>query len=182
MQPTNGISITTNDIKRTPVLQRNWVTPFTLGAFMLSAVTGILLFFKVHIGLVKPAHEWLSWLMVIAAVFHLLCNRRSFVVTLGRPVAKVVVILFLLLLGGSLLPLGESGGHPRRIPTERIADGLIHAPLATVAAVANRRPEETIQLLWQRGINAQSSGQSIQEIAENNRQRAIEVLAIIFQG
>ena len=45
---------------------RRWATPLTIGAFVFMAVTGILMFFEVRLGIIKVAHEWLSWLMVIA--------------------------------------------------------------------------------------------------------------------
>jgi len=184
MQTINGIIPAGQKIRRPSPVQRNWVTPFTFGAFVLCAVTGILLFFKIHIGLVKPAHEWLSWLMVVAAVFHLARNRRSFACTLARPVARAVAAVFFLLLGASLLPLGgdqaDSGKHRRQ--TDQITEALTHAPLATVAKIANRMPEETLQILWGQGVKAQSMEQSIQEIAEQNSQRATDVLAILFQG
>jgi len=48
---------------------REWATPVTIGAFGLIALTGVMLFFKVQYGMVKPVHEWLSWLLVIGAVF-----------------------------------------------------------------------------------------------------------------
>ena len=35
-----------------------------MGAFTLSAVTGVLMFFHLDSGLNKAAHEWLSWAMV----------------------------------------------------------------------------------------------------------------------
>jgi hypothetical protein len=184
MQIINGIIPAGQEIKRPAPVQRNWVTPFTFGAFMLCAVTGILLFFKVHIGLVKPAHEWLSWLMVVAAVFHLARHRRSLTVTLARPAAKAVVAVFFLLLGASLLPFGGGQGDAgkRRHQSEQITEALTHAPLATVAKIANRLPEETLQILWAKGVKAQSMEQSIQEIAEENSQGALDVLAILFQG
>lgn len=184
MQTINGIIPTGQKIKRPAPVQRNGVTPFTLGAFMLCAVTGILLFFKVHIGLVKPAHEWLSGLMVVAAVFHLARNRRAFTHCLTRTAGKAVVAVFFLLLGASLLPFG--GGHGdagnRRHQSEQITEALTYAPLATVAKIVNRPPEETLQILWAKGVKAQSMEQSIQEIAEENSQGAMDVLSILFQG
>lgn len=90
---------------------RKWVTPFTLGAFALSAFTGILLFFKVHIGLIKPTHEWLSWLLVIAAVLHIMLNYRPLIKTLTQPLGKILMVVFALLIGVSLLPLGEQKEH-----------------------------------------------------------------------
>ncbi|MGE4559235.1 MAG: DUF4405 domain-containing protein, partial [Desulfobulbus sp.] len=97
----------------TRVLAREWITPFTLGAFLLSALTGILLFFKVHIGLVKPVHEWLSWLLVIAAALHILLNYRPLMKTLTQPLGKILMVIFVLLIGASFLPLGDQTDHRR---------------------------------------------------------------------
>jgi hypothetical protein len=38
-------------------IQREWVTPIAAGAFLISAVTGVLIFFHVDSGLNKVAHE-----------------------------------------------------------------------------------------------------------------------------
>lgn len=182
MQPINGLNPTDRITKRSWQIQRSWLTPFTFGTFIFTAVTGILLFFNIHGGLVKPAHEWISWLLVIAALLHLVHNRRSFTSTLSQPLAKVVVVFFFLLLGASVLPMGIGDQQQHRHPTERITEALVRAPLSTVAKVANRLPEETVQLLWNKGIRAQGTEQSIQAIAAENRQGTMEILSIIFQG
>ncbi|MGD9947877.1 MAG: DUF4405 domain-containing protein [Desulfobulbus sp.] len=97
----------TNNPTKKQNLSRKWVTPFTLGAFLLSAITGILLFFKVHIGLIKPTHEWLSWLLVIAAGLHIALNYGPLLKTLTQPLGKVLMVIFALLIGVSFLPLGD---------------------------------------------------------------------------
>jgi len=67
---------------------RPWITPVVIGAFFLSAVTGVLMFFHLDSGLNKTAHEWLSWAMVIGVALHLLLNvaafKRYFTQTTGR--------------------------------------------------------------------------------------------------
>jgi len=93
------------------VLSRKWVTPFTLGAFVLSAFTGILLFFKVHIGLIKPTHEWLSWFLVIGAIFHIYLNYRPLLKTLSQPIGKALMLIFILLIGVSFLPFDDQEHH-----------------------------------------------------------------------
>ncbi|HEY1090516.1 MAG TPA: DUF4405 domain-containing protein, partial [Burkholderiaceae bacterium] len=58
--------------------QRPWITPVVMGAFLLSAVTGVLMFFHLDSGLNKTAHEWLSWAMVIGVGLHVLLNMPAF--------------------------------------------------------------------------------------------------------
>ncbi len=55
-------------------IQRNWVTPVTAGAFLLSAVTGVLIFFHVETGANKFMHEWLGWVLLGGAALHVVAN------------------------------------------------------------------------------------------------------------
>ena len=66
---------------------RKWATPITIGAFILSAATGIMLFFKLDLGLTKVVHEWLSWLLVAGTIFHVIANWRFMTSYLGSHLA-----------------------------------------------------------------------------------------------
>ena len=156
---------------------RTWATPFTIGAFALSATTGILLFFKINLGLVKPVHEWLSWLLVIGTALHLFVNWRPSVQYLSRPVGKGILAVFFLLICASMLPLGEEHKKP---PFQSITDAMVHSPLTTVAQVSSHTPTETLELLKSNGVSVDSKEQTIQQIAEANNKQAMEVLAVIF--
>lgn len=165
------------EAQRTRNSMRRWVTPFTIGAFLLTAATGILLFFKIPLGLIKPVHEWLSWLLVIAAVLHLFINWQVGMQTLARTGGKAVLLVFVLLLGVSLLPLGSS---PRKRGPEAVTGALIQAPLETVARLANHNPDDIVVMLMAEGINIESKGQTLQRIAEQNNRPAMELLGMIF--
>ncbi len=158
---------------------RRWATPFTLGAFALTALTGILLFFKINLGLIKPAHEWLSWLLVIGTVFHLLVNWRPTVRHFTQPLGRGILFVFFLLICASLLPL-DGGGKHHQHSSNLIVEALLQAPLATVAQVAKLNPDETVEILRAQGIYLARSEQTLQEIAEDNNRRAVDILAMIF--
>jgi hypothetical protein len=55
---------------------RRWATKLIIGAFLLMAVTGVLMFFELEHGLVVVVHQWSSWLLLIGAVGHLTANIR----------------------------------------------------------------------------------------------------------
>jgi hypothetical protein len=69
---------------------REWITPLTMGAFVLSAITGVLLFFKMKLGYVKLVHEWLSWLFIISAVIHIFVNRKALISYCLKPLAQII--------------------------------------------------------------------------------------------
>ena len=106
-------------------LSRQWVTPLVTGSFLLSAVTGILLFFKIHLGLIKPFHEWLSWILVLASVLHIILNYAPLCKSLTPRLGRVIMVIFVLLTLGSLLPLGgddndHGHGKPQGDGTHRV--------------------------------------------------------------
>ncbi len=161
---------------------RKWATPVTIGAFALSAVTGILLFFNVRTGMVKPVHEWLSWLLVVGTMFHAIINRHGLMKYLSKPLGRGIMIFFALLICASLLPLGEGQGksNSRGNPLARATDSLIRSPLTEVAQIADHEADEAVGLLKSKGINVERKDQTIQEIAAENRVNPLRVLDAIF--
>ncbi len=51
---------------------------FTIGAFILSIITGLLYFLHSMSAMSQPAQVWLSSLFVIAVVLHTIINWRQF--------------------------------------------------------------------------------------------------------
>ncbi|SEM37786.1 hypothetical protein SAMN04489760_11264 [Syntrophus gentianae] len=156
---------------------RKWATPLTIGAFALSAVTGILLFFKIHIGLVKPVHEWLSWLLVLGAIFHTIANHSFFMRYLAQPVGRGILIVFGLLICLSFFPLNNNGD---RNPYAKMSNALSQSSLSAVAKIAHHEPEEAVNILRAKGIYPDSKDQTIQEIAAKNNSQPLRVLSLIF--
>jgi len=53
-------------------------TRFTIGAFILSIITGLLYFLHSMAAMSQPTQVWLSSLFVIAVVLHTVINWRQF--------------------------------------------------------------------------------------------------------
>lgn len=157
---------------------RQWATPITIGAFALSAITGIMLFFKVQLGLIKPVHEWLSWLLVLGTVFHIIANWQATVKYVSKPIGKGILIFFLILICVSFIPNNGQGQSNHR--SGMLSNTLTQAPLQDVAQIAKHKPDEALDILKSQGIYAENKEQSIRDIAVNNQITPIEVLDIIF--
>jgi uncharacterized membrane protein SirB2 len=157
---------------------RQWATPFTIGAFLLTAVTGILLFFKINFGLVKPAHEWLSCLLILGSAFHLYVNWGSSIHAFSSPAGKRIFALLLLLSCIAILSL--SSATSEKHASNWLADALAQAPLSAVTQLAHHDADAMVTILRAQGINLMSTDQTIQEIAEENNRQAMEVLALLF--
>ncbi|AOW13204.1 hypothetical protein LPB72_06980 [Hydrogenophaga crassostreae] len=141
---------------------RSWITPLVIGAFLLSSVTGILMFFHFDSGLNKTAHEWLSWAMVIGVSLHILLNLNAFKRYFTQTTGKAVMGLFAVILALSFIPAGgEAGGDPGFAPPVR---ALAKAPLPVLAQVLGMSPEALKTELAAKGHAVENDQQSLQDL------------------
>ena len=89
---------------------RSWATPLTIGSFIISALSGIILFFHWDIGMMKPAHEYLSWFLVLGVIMHIIINWRPMLVYFKKPIPLTIIGIFIILTALSFATLGESSG------------------------------------------------------------------------
>lgn len=148
---------------------REWATPLTAGVFVVMAATGVLMFFHLDAGLNKPAHEWLGWLMVAAAVAHGIANwpalRRHL---LASRTAQVILVAAMVLLAGSFLPLGGEG---EASPPVLALQALSRAPLTTVLPLTGKDLPQAQTALAAAGLGPVDGGQSLQQITGGDRRR-----------
>ena len=114
-------------------VSRDWFTPLATGAFVLLAVTGVLLFFHLDSGLNQVAHEWLSWVLLAAVAGHVAANFAALRRHLASRRGQAIVTVFVLLLGASFVPLGRGDAEP---PFAGVVHALARAPLPVVAQIA----------------------------------------------
>ena len=92
---------------------QTWSGALTIGSFIVISLTGILMFFHINIGLVKLAHEWLSWVFVVAAICHAIVHWKLLLGYFRNRAALAVMVPILVLGGLSLIPAGGNGPtHP----------------------------------------------------------------------
>jgi hypothetical protein len=91
--------------------QRAWITPLVIGAFLLSAVTGTLMFFHLDSGLNKAAHEWLSWAMLIGVGLHLMLNLVPFKRYFRQTTGRWIMAGFAAVLALSFIPAGGTAAR-----------------------------------------------------------------------
>lgn len=158
--------------------QRPWITPLVIGAFLLSAVTGVLMFFHLDSGLNKTAHEWLSWAMVIGVVLHILLNFPAFKRYLTQNVARSVIGVFALVLALSFIPAGgEGGGEPGFAPP---IHSLAKAPVTVLAQVAGTTTDDMKTRLAAAGLTVTSDTQSVEDLAGTDLRSQIGTLTKVL--
>ena len=156
---------------------RPWITPLVIGAFLLSAVTGILMFFHFDSGLNKAAHEWLSWAMVIGVSLHILLNLNAFKRYFTQTTGKVVVGLFAVVLALSFIPAGGSDGEPGFAPPVR---ALAKAPITVLAQVAGASTDEVRAKLQAQGLTVTSDQQSVADLVGTDLRKQIGTITKVL--
>ena len=160
---------------------RKFATPLVIGAFLLTAATGVLLFFEAGVGMVHVAHEWLSWALVLGVFAHLATNWAAFTNYFIQKKATSIpmVGVFALLLAASFLP--QPGQREGPSPARMALNSLVAAPLGVVTQVANRPTDEVMRGLKAAGFSKLTGPeQSIRDIAGDDRGEQGKAFEVIF--
>jgi hypothetical protein len=157
---------------------KSWATPLVIATFIISAVTGILIFFHKEGGLIKPVHEWLSWALVTGGVLHTIANWKSFANYFSRKAALAIISTGLIItIAAITVPSQGKGGNPFM----RVNRTLSTASVETLAPIVKLTPEEAVAKLEQKGLKVGNANQSIKEIATANDSEAQKVILALFE-
>jgi len=148
-----------------------------IGSFIISAVTGVLIFFHLNLGWIKTAHTWFSWLLIVGVASHVITYWKPFSKYFQKPLGRVIIVLCLILTLTSFLPLGPGKTkHPFIV----ISGTLANMPFTDLAQVLKEHPVDLMEELEARNIIVANGKQTITEIAKLNNRKDIDVLAAIF--
>ncbi|RXK82578.1 DUF4405 domain-containing protein [Chlorobaculum sp. 24CR] len=160
---------------------RSWATPLVTGALLISAVTGVLLFFKFEQGLVKPVHEWLGWLLVAGVALHVVANWKAFTGYFSKKLAMSIIGLCAVVTVVSVMPfLGNDEHENGKRVARASAKALETSSIETVALVAKQSPGELIARLKNDGVTVNAPSETIAEIAAANGKKAPELLGTLI--
>jgi hypothetical protein len=156
---------------------RNWATPITIGTFLLAGITGILMLFKINIGISREIHEWIGVLMVLGVIFHTVSNWKLFKSYFTKPAGLSIIGVFLVLGIISFAAPAESEGG---VSPRQIFQTMQNVPLTTAAQVVKTNPEAIKEKLEKEGFTVDNTNQTIKDIAISNGKNPMRVLKVVF--
>jgi len=159
-----------------PTTVRTWATPLTIGAFLLMAATGILMFFGWNTGLTTVAHQWLSWFFLLGAGGHIVANWRPLRNLLQTRWGRVSLLCFSALLATSLFTWGRVTGPQLERP---IMTAPVDAPLSSPAGVAGMAPDDMVRRFNAHGVPADRQ-RSIRELSIRHHVGINRLLGLVF--
>jgi len=160
---------------------RKWTTPLLTGTFLVSGVTGILMFFHAASSLARVAHEWTSWALVAAAALHLVVNSRGLWVSLRTPVAKVAVACFAALTLVAAVTPSKRTGELNPGEMRMLSQPMMESPLDRVAGLLGTAPDRLREKVEARGLKVPAGSQTLREVIRANGGQARPVLEAVFQ-
>lgn len=157
------------------VLQRQ-ATPFTTSLFVISAVSGVALFFHVGTAWFREMHEILSLVLLVPFALHVWRNWPAFVGYFKRG-AMTAAIVGGLVLSGLFVYEAESGGSAGN-PMMTLATRAQQAPLSALAPLLGITDAALVDRLKAAGIADATAADSLAGIAARTGRDAFEMAAI----
>lgn len=137
-------------------------TPLALATFAVVGTTGVMLFLRFGVALIKEAHERLGLVLVAAVVLHVVRNfrgLRSYAASWPAWVAVGVVLAL-----GTLF-IGESAFSPPEPAGDRALRALARSDLADTGALLGLAPEQVRGRLLAAGLTVPSDKATLAEVA-----------------
>ncbi|TCM00440.1 hypothetical protein [Sphingomonas sp. PP-CC-3G-468] len=159
-----------------PTTVRSWATPLTIGAFLLMAATGMLMFFGWNTGLTTVAHQWLSLFFLLGAGGHIVANWRPLRNHLKTRWGCICLLCSVALLAASLFTWGRVTGPQLEGP---IMTALVDAPLSSLAGVAGMSPEDMVRRFNAHGIPADQK-RSVRKLSIQYHVGINRLLGLVF--
>ena len=155
-------------------------TAATIGLFVVSGITGLMLFLKIGEGALKGIHEWLSVAFVIAAMLHVVRHWRPMQRYFKMQSFWGITVIVLLLVVVMMVPGNGSFGPRGHHPMVQVIDTLGNAKLENLALTMNTSSDALVQKLSHEGITVQNTQQTLQEVAKNANCDLFQVMSIVI--
>ncbi|REF89119.1 hypothetical protein DES32_0334 [Methylovirgula ligni] len=156
-----------------------FATPLITGFFVVSAVSGVALFFHWVPGAFHAMHVWLSMVLLLPFLLHIWKNWRPLLAYAKRG-TLVVPLLACLAVAVPFAVSGLSGGGRGGNPAFRTVALMTQARISEVAPVLKTTPDALLAALKQRGYQARSADETLDAIAAASGKPASEVLLAVI--
>ncbi len=153
-------------------------TPLITGLFLVSAISGIALFFHWQPGAFHGMHEWLSMVLLVPFVLHVWKNWKPLCgYARGRALPLALAVSVLAAVPFALAGFtGGSGGNPGF----RAISVMTQARVADLAPVLGTTPDALLSALNDRGYPARSPDDTLDRVAEAAGRPASEALIAVL--
>jgi hypothetical protein len=160
---------------------RDWslryATALTTALFLVMAVSGVALFFRLQTVAFKELHAWLGLVLVTASGLHLWRNWPAMLGYIRRGALKYPLIAALT--ASSAFAYAGLTAPSKTDPNRQLTAMFARAHLTEIAPLLHVDAEEIARKLRNRGFEVASTGQSLTEIAKASGRNEKEVIKTV---
>lgn len=156
-------------------LMMRYATPLITGLFVVSLISGVALFFHVGQAYFHGMHEWLSMVLILPFILHLMKNWRPFLNYFRRSPMAIALALSLI----ACLPfvyqgaMGAAGGNP----VMGVVKALEKSTLSAAAPVFGKSPEALKAALEKKGYSVASTDTTLGDVAKASSKESFQLIA-----
>ncbi|HEY9081495.1 DUF4405 domain-containing protein [Magnetovibrio sp.] len=143
---------------------QKYATAATAATFMIVAVSGVLLFFHLGEAQLMGVHEWLGLTFVGAAVFHVTRHLKTFSTLLSKRRTHALFAVTAMIAAAMIVPASFQSNTGN--PMKQFVGTASTAPIAVVAAMVGKTPQQLIVQFTQAGVDGVVPSQSLNDIAK----------------
>lgn len=162
-----------------------WGSTLVFASFAITAVTGVLLYFRIHVAPIEQLHIWIGFLLIAGVLLHVARNWHQVVCYFRRPPVYVGLALTAAISGYLAYPVllgttGEGGGRPDLRAAFTISQVVSNASLADLAPLARTDADGLMNRLSGMGIAVSDPTASLQSIARTAGKTPQEIAAALL--
>ncbi len=165
-----------------------WGSTFILASFVITSVTGVLLYLHIRTPPTEALHIWIGFLMIAAALFHVARNWRPFLSYFQRPAFYGALVVTALISAWFSYPVllgtqtASEGGRPNLRSAIAISQAVANAPLLDLAALAHTDANGLMAKLSEMGVAVSDPAATLQSVADSAGKSAQELAAALLGG
>lgn len=164
------------------ILMNRYATPFTTGLFLVSLISGIAIFFHWGDAYFRGMHEWLSMVLVLPFVFHMVKNWGPLLTYLRR--GWLIWPLAVCTVGGiafawPALTASTSGAPTGGNPAVAVMRLVSAGTLEQIAPLAKKTPDQLAEALRAKGFKVETTSATLNDIATASGKEVREALPVL---
>ena len=165
-----------------------WGSTFIFASFVITSVTGVMLYFHVRAGSTEALHIWIGFLMIAAAFLHIARNWRQFLGYFRKPAFYGAVVATAMIGAWLSFPVmlgtqtASEGGRPNLRSAITISQAVSGASLSDLAPLVHTDANGLMAKLSEMGVAASDPAATLQSVADSAGKSAQELAAALLGG